>query len=86
MGRTCHSGRLLQFISENKNQINNNTKQKWNFRRKLKSWLKLRIVFSSVWVIVIIQLSYCCYSIKTSFYENDLTILHINLGVIRHQS
>ena len=27
MGRKCHSGKLLQFISEKKNQINNNTKK-----------------------------------------------------------
>jgi hypothetical protein len=34
------------YIRKKNNQINNNTKKKWNFRRKLKSWLKLRIVLS----------------------------------------
>ena len=35
------------------------------------------LIISFSYVIIIIQLSYCCYSIKTSFYENDSTILHI---------
>ena len=36
---------------------------------------------------VLVKIENCLIvSIKTSFYENDLTILHINLGVIRHQS
>jgi hypothetical protein len=37
----CHSGRLLQFISEKKNQINNNTKKKMEFSQETQVLVKI---------------------------------------------
>jgi hypothetical protein len=72
-------GVMSYYSSENKIKSIKTLEFSQEAQVLVRKMLKLRTVISSVWVIIrccIAQVAYCCYSIKTSFYENDFTISH----------